>query len=110
MERLRRMLHRKWMATLRQLKGAAGTASLMESCPRVEGFAMGIQFWRTPVRSLVLLALMLTGCATGGDLSTHDMPAIANRTYLVGAFSGFGQCLEAIFRFLANRGCRLPFL
>jgi hypothetical protein len=75
------------------------------------GFAMGIQFWRTPVRSLVLLALMLTGCATGGDLSTHDMPAIANRTYvLVGASSGFGQCLEAIFRFLANRGCRPPFL
>jgi hypothetical protein len=84
------------MATLRQLKGAAGTAGLMESCPRVEGFAMGIQFWRTPVQSLVLLALMLTGCATGGDLSTHDMPAIANRTYvLVGASSGFGQCLEA---------------
>jgi short-subunit dehydrogenase len=86
------MLYRKWTTTLRQLKGAAGTAGLMESCPRVEGFAMGIQFWRTPVRSLVLLALMLTGCATGGDLSTHDMPAIANRTYvLVGASSGFGQ-------------------
>jgi hypothetical protein len=54
---------------------------------------------------------MLTGCATRGDLSTHYMPAIANRTYvLVGASSGFGQCLEAIFRFLANRGCRPPFL
>ncbi len=51
---------------------------------------MVLSLWRAP--PLVIALLALTACATGGDLSTSDTTAIANRTYvLVGASSGFGQ-------------------
>jgi short-subunit dehydrogenase len=49
-----------------------------------------LQWARLP--GVLLLVLALAACATGGALSTADLPAIAGRTYvLVGASSGFGQ-------------------
>lgn len=40
----------------------------------------------------LLLMLALSACATGGNLSTHDEPPIAGRTYvLLGASSGLGR-------------------
>jgi short-subunit dehydrogenase len=39
-----------------------------------------------------LLTMLVGGCVTGGRLSTDEMAAVKNRTYvLVGASSGFGQ-------------------
>ncbi len=51
---------------------------------------MVMRLLRAPL--LVIALLALAACAPGGDLSTSDTAAIANRTYvLVGASSGFGQ-------------------